>query len=70
MGQRYRDAGLADVTVTLYPAARHEILNEINLTIPNRYPSASVRALTEFLRGHLKPMGYFWAPPHSKREEV
>jgi len=39
------------------------------LTIPNRYPSASVRALTEFLRGHLKPMGYFWAPPHSKREE-
>jgi len=28
--QRYRDAGLADVTVTLYPAARHEILNETN----------------------------------------
>ena len=30
LGQRYRDAGLADVTVTLYPAARHEILNETN----------------------------------------
>ena len=30
LGQRYRDAGLADVTVTLYPAARHEILNESN----------------------------------------
>jgi alpha-beta hydrolase superfamily lysophospholipase len=28
LGQRYRDAGLKDVTVTLYPAARHEILNE------------------------------------------
>jgi alpha-beta hydrolase superfamily lysophospholipase len=28
LGQRYRDAGIADVTVTLYPAARHEILNE------------------------------------------
>jgi alpha-beta hydrolase superfamily lysophospholipase len=30
LGQRYRDAGLVDVTVTLYPAARHEILNETN----------------------------------------
>lgn len=30
LGQRYRDAGLADVTVSLYPAARHEILNETN----------------------------------------
>ena len=30
LGQRYRDAGLADVTVKLYDGARHEILNEIN----------------------------------------
>lgn len=30
LGQRYRDAGIADVTVTLYPDARHEILNETN----------------------------------------
>ncbi|MES2718288.1 MAG: alpha/beta fold hydrolase [Pseudomonadota bacterium] len=30
LGQRYRDAGVADVTVRLYPAARHEILNETN----------------------------------------
>lgn len=30
LGQRYRDAGIADVTVTLYPGARHEILNETN----------------------------------------
>lgn len=30
VGQRYRDAGVADVTVKLYPAARHEILNETN----------------------------------------
>lgn len=30
LGQRYRKAGLTDVTVTLYPAARHEILNETN----------------------------------------
>jgi alpha-beta hydrolase superfamily lysophospholipase len=30
LGQRYRDAGVADVTVTLYPAGRHEILNETN----------------------------------------
>ena len=28
LGKRYRDAGVADVTVSLYPAARHEILNE------------------------------------------
>lgn len=27
---RYRDAGLIDVTVELYPEARHEILNETN----------------------------------------
>lgn len=30
LGQRYRDACIADVTVKLYPAARHEILNETN----------------------------------------
>lgn len=30
VGQRYRDAGLADVTVRLYPQARHELLNETN----------------------------------------
>jgi alpha-beta hydrolase superfamily lysophospholipase len=30
VGQRYRDAGVRDVTVTLYPGARHEILNETN----------------------------------------
>lgn len=30
LGQRYRDAGLADVTVTVYSDARHEILNETN----------------------------------------
>ena len=30
LGQRYRDAGVADVTVRLYPGGRHEILNETN----------------------------------------
>jgi alpha-beta hydrolase superfamily lysophospholipase len=30
LGQRYREAGLVDVTVKLYDGARHEILNEIN----------------------------------------
>ena len=30
VGQRYRDAGVADVTVQLYPGARHETLNETN----------------------------------------
>lgn len=30
LAQRYRDAGLSDVTVTLYEDARHEILNETN----------------------------------------
>ena len=28
--QRLREAGVADVTMTLYPDARHEILNETN----------------------------------------
>jgi alpha-beta hydrolase superfamily lysophospholipase len=28
--ERYRDAGLTDVTYRVYPNARHEILNEIN----------------------------------------
>jgi alpha-beta hydrolase superfamily lysophospholipase len=28
LAQRYRDAGITDVSVVLYPAARHEILNE------------------------------------------
>lgn len=28
--QRYRDAGLTDVTVRTYPGARHEIFNELN----------------------------------------
>lgn len=30
VGQRYREAGLTDVTVRLYPEARHEIFNETN----------------------------------------
>ena len=30
VGQRYRDAGVRDVTVKLYPQARHELLNETN----------------------------------------
>lgn len=30
LGQRYRDAGLTDVTVRTYPGARHEIFNELN----------------------------------------
>ncbi len=29
-GQRYRDAGLVDVTTRIYPEARHEIFNETN----------------------------------------
>lgn len=30
LGQRYRDAGLSDVRVSLYPGARHEVFNETN----------------------------------------
>ena len=30
LAERYREAGLSDVTVRLYPEARHEILNETN----------------------------------------
>ncbi|WP_245819658.1 alpha/beta fold hydrolase [Rhodococcoides yunnanense] len=30
LGSRYREAGSSDVTVTIYPGARHEILNETN----------------------------------------
>ena len=30
LGQRYRDAGVADVSVTVYDDARHEIFNETN----------------------------------------
>jgi alpha-beta hydrolase superfamily lysophospholipase len=30
LGQRYQEAGVKDVTVKLYPEARHEIFNEIN----------------------------------------
>lgn len=30
LAQRYRDAGLTDVTLLVYPGARHEIFNETN----------------------------------------
>lgn len=30
VGRRYRDAGLTDVEVVIYPEARHELLNETN----------------------------------------
>lgn len=30
LGRRYRQAGLSDVTVAVYPGARHEIFNETN----------------------------------------
>jgi len=48
LGQRYRDAGLADVTVTVYPGARHEILNETNR---DRVTSDVVGWLTAHLPG-------------------
>ena len=30
VGDRYREAGVLDVTVTRYPGARHEVFNETN----------------------------------------
>ena len=30
LGQRYRDAGVRDVTVRVYDGARHEVFNETN----------------------------------------
>ena len=30
LAQRYRDAGITDVSLTVYPGARHEIFNETN----------------------------------------
>jgi alpha-beta hydrolase superfamily lysophospholipase len=30
LAQRYREAGLTDVTLTVYDGARHEIFNETN----------------------------------------
>jgi alpha-beta hydrolase superfamily lysophospholipase len=30
LGQRYREAGVSDVTTRVYPGARHEIFNETN----------------------------------------
>jgi alpha-beta hydrolase superfamily lysophospholipase len=45
LAQRYRDAGVADVTVKLYPAARHEILNETNR-------DAVTADIIGWLRGH------------------
>ncbi len=30
LGQRYRDAGVQDVTTSIYPEARHEVYNETN----------------------------------------
>ena len=30
LGQRYRDAGLRDVTVSVHDGARHEVFNETN----------------------------------------
>jgi len=32
VAERYRDAGIADVTLKLYPGARHEVFNEANRT--------------------------------------
>jgi alpha-beta hydrolase superfamily lysophospholipase len=32
VANRYRDAGIADVTLKLYPGARHEVFNETNRT--------------------------------------
>lgn len=43
--QRYRDAGLTELTVTTYPNARHEILNETNRT-------EVLTAMVDWLRTH------------------
>lgn len=47
LGQRYRDTGLADVTVIVYPGARHEILNETNR-------DDVTRDIVEWLTGHAR----------------
>ncbi|GAB3378632.1 alpha/beta fold hydrolase [Amycolatopsis echigonensis] len=43
--QRYREAGLKDVTVVAYPGARHEILNETNR-------AEVMAAMTDWCRAH------------------
>ncbi len=48
LGQRYREAGLVDVTVTLYPGARHEILNETNR---DQVTSDTIEWLTRHIAG-------------------
>jgi alpha-beta hydrolase superfamily lysophospholipase len=45
LDQRYRTAGLTDLTIVTYPDARHEILNETNRT-------EVVTAMIDWLRAH------------------
>lgn len=37
LGRRYREAGVTDVTIRLFPGARHEIFNETNRDEVTRY---------------------------------
>lgn len=48
LAQRYREAGLQDVEVLLYPGARHEILNET-------HREAVTADIVAWLRGHAGP---------------
>jgi alpha-beta hydrolase superfamily lysophospholipase len=48
VGQRYRDAGIADVTVRLFPGARHEIFNETNR-------DEVTEVVIDWLRRHTSP---------------
>jgi alpha-beta hydrolase superfamily lysophospholipase len=46
LAKRYRDAGVADVTLRVFPGARHEIFNEINREEVTQY-------VIEWLDAHL-----------------
>ncbi len=48
LAQRYRDAGLTDVTLIVYPQARHEIFNETNR-------DEVTADVVEWLNSHLRP---------------
>lgn len=47
VAEQFRKAGMKDVTVRLYPEARHELFNELNR-------DAVTKELAEWLDGHIK----------------
>ena len=67
VANRYRDAGIADVTLKLYPGARHEVFNETNRTeVEADFVAWATRVRDALARRNGRSPGFYAELPASR----